>query len=124
MLPIETWTKFKLIHEPEWNGMSVSDICRKSGVSRKTFYKWKNRYSKYGMDGLKDLSRKPRSINSKITKELEETILDLRLNKRFGANRIRFRLKRLEISLSSRIIYKVLKRHGLNVLKCRIKKRK
>ncbi|MEM3085445.1 MAG: helix-turn-helix domain-containing protein [Nitrososphaerales archaeon] len=53
MLPIETWTRFKLIHEPEWTGMSVSDICRKYGVSRKTFYKWRNRYSKYGMEGLK-----------------------------------------------------------------------
>lgn len=124
MLPIETWTRFKLIHEPEWTGMSVSDVCRKYGISRKAFYKWKNRYSKQGMEGLKDLSRRPHNITSKVTEELEETILDLRLNKRFGANRIRFRLNRLGISLSSRTIYKVLKKHGLNVLKCRIKKRK
>ncbi len=123
MLPIETWTRFKLIHEPEWTGMSVSDICRKYEVSRKTFYKWKNRYSKNGMEGLKDLSRKPYSSKSKVTKEYEETILDLRLNKRFGPNRIRFRLNRLGISLSSRTIYKILKRHGLNVLKCRIKRK-
>ncbi len=123
MLPIETWTRFKLIHEPEWTGMSVSEICRKYGVSRKTFYKWKNRYSKHGMEGLKDLSRRPCNITGKITEEMEETILDLRLNKRFGANRIRFRLKRLGISLSSRTIYKTLKKHGLNVLKCRIRRR-
>jgi len=125
VLPIETWTRFKLIHEPEWTGMSVSDICSRYGVSRKTFYKWKNRYSKYGMEGLKDLSRRPHNIScSKTTDELEETILDIRLNKRFGPNRIRFRLKRIGISFSSRTIYKVLKKHGLNVLKCRIKKRK
>jgi len=125
VLLIETWTRFKLIHEHEWTGMSVIDVCRKYGVSRETFYKWRKRYSKDGMEGLKDLSRKPHNItSSKVTEELEETILDLRLNKRFGANRIRFRLKRLEISLSSRTIYKVLKRHGLNVLKCRIKKRR
>ncbi|MGB8936371.1 MAG: hypothetical protein WCC17_14845, partial [Candidatus Nitrosopolaris sp.] len=53
----------------------------------------------------------------------EETILDLRL-KRFGCNRIRFRLKRLGVYLSSRTIYKVLKRHCLNILKCKIKNRK
>jgi transposase len=123
VLPIETWTRFKLIHEPEWTGMSVSDICSKYGVSRKTFYKWKNRYSKNGMEGLKNLSRKPYSGKSKVTKEYEETILDLRLNKRFGPNRVRFRLNRLGISLSSRTIYKILKRHGLNVLKCRIKRK-
>jgi len=52
VLAIETWTRFKLIHEPGWTGMSVSDLCKKYGVSRETFYKWKNRYSKHGMEGL------------------------------------------------------------------------
>jgi hypothetical protein len=47
------------------------------------------------------------------------------LEKRFGCNRIRFRLKRVGVSLSSsRTIYKILKRHGLNVLNCKIKNRK
>ncbi len=51
--------------------------------------------------------------------------MDLRITKRFGCNRIRFRLKRLkEISLSTKIIYNVLKRHGLNILKCKIKNRR
>jgi hypothetical protein len=46
------------------------------------------------------------------------------LEKRFGCNRIRFRLKRVGVSLSSRTIYKILKRHGLNILNCKIKNRK
>ena len=51
--------------------------------------------------------------------------MDLRITKRFGCNRIRFRLKRLkEISLSTKTIYKILKRHGLNILKCKIKNRR
>jgi putative transposase len=51
--------------------------------------------------------------------------MDLRITKRFGCNRIRFKLKRLkEISLSTKTIYKVLKRHGLNILKCKIRNRK
>jgi transposase InsO family protein len=72
---------------------------------------------------LKDLSRRPHSIKTKVSKEIEEAILDLRL-KRFGCNRIRFRLKRLGISLSSRTIYKTLKKHSLHVLNCRIKNRR
>lgn len=71
---------------------------------------------------MKDLSRKPHHIKSKVTKKIEEAILDLRL-KTFGTSRIRFRLKRLGVSLSSRTIYKTLKKHSLNVLNCRIKKR-
>src|SRR5574342_195413 len=61
----------------------------------------------------------------KVTKEIEQEILDLRITKRFGCNRIRFRLQRLkEISLSTKTIYNVLKRHGLNILKCRLKNRR
>ena len=69
------------------------------------------------------MSRVPRTIKYKVDTATEETILDLRL-KRFGCNRIRFRLKRLGVYLSSRTIYKILKRHCLNILKCKIKNRK
>ena len=58
----------------------------------------------------------------KITSEIQETILDLRLSKRFGCNRIKFRLKRIiGLLLSTRTIYETLKRHGLNIVKCRAK---
>ena len=50
--------------------------------------------------------------------EVEEEIIDLRLTKLFGCNRIKFRLRRIiGLSLSTRTIYKILKRHGLNILK-------
>ncbi len=51
----------------------------------------------FGLDGLKDQSKRPHTIKSvKITEEQEEKIiLELRLNNnRFGPMRIRFRLKR------------------------------
>ena len=116
---IEINTRFNLIHEREWTGDTVSNICKRYGTSRKTYYKWNNRYKQKGIEGLLDVSKRPHKINyRKITSELEETILDLRLTKRFGCNRIKFRLKRIiGISLSTRTIYKILKRHGLNVLK-------
>jgi transposase len=92
-------------------------------VSRKTYYKWKNRYDNSGIDGLHDLSRVPYTIKYKVDTATEETILDLRL-KRFGCNRIMFRLKRLGVCLSTRTIYKILKRHSLNILKSKVKNRK
>jgi transposase len=105
------------------SGNTVTSICKEYDVSRKTYYKWKNRYNREGVAGLYDQSRAPRTIKYKVTQETEETIIDLRL-KRFGCNRIRFRLKRLGVFLSSRTIYKMLRRHGLNILKCKIKNRK
>ena len=43
-------------------------------------------------------------------------------SKRFGCSRIKFRLKRsIGLSLSTQSIYKILKRYGLNILKCKAK---
>ncbi|HEX7033766.1 MAG TPA: IS481 family transposase [Nitrososphaera sp.] len=116
--------RFNLIHEHERTGESITNICRKYGVSRKSYYKWKKRYLARGIDGLKDLSRRPHdTTKQKVTPELEQTILGLRLDSRFGTARIKFRLKRLGVSLSSRTVYKVLKRHGLNRLSCKLERK-
>ena len=115
-----------MIIEPERSGKSISDVCIAFGVSRATWYKWKRRYDTYGIDGLKNQSRKPHNIkNLKVTEELEKLVLELRLNNRFGPMRIRFRLKRkYGVSLGTKTIYNLLKRHKLNVLAVKLKKNK
>ena len=77
------------------------------------------------MEGLSNLSTRPHTIKyKKITPEIEDTILDLCLTKRFGCSRIKFRLKRIiGLSLSTQTIYKILKRHSLNILRCKTKAR-
>jgi len=101
-IQIEIERKYNLIHEKEWTDETVSIICKGYSVSRKSYYKWKNRYKQKGIDGQSDLSRRPHNIKyKKVTSEIQETILDLRLTKRFGCNRIKFRLKRtIGLSLS------------------------
>ena len=39
----------------EW--MSVSKICELSGMSRKTYYKWRKRYGEEGREGLSERRR-------------------------------------------------------------------
>ena len=114
-----------MIIEPERSGKSISDVCIAFGVSRATWYKWKRRYDTYGIDGLKNQSRKPHNIkNLKVTEELEKLVLELRLNNRFGPMRIRFRLKRkYGVSLGPKTIYNLLKRHKLNVLSVKLKRK-
>ena len=59
-----------MIIEPERTAKSISDICNTFGVSRQTWYKWKRRYNVYGIDGLKNRSKRPHNIkNVKITKD-------------------------------------------------------
>ncbi len=114
-----------MIIEPERSGKSISDVCIAFGVSRATWYKWKRRYDTYGIDGLKNQSRKPHNIkNLTVTEELEKLVLELRLNNRFGPMRIRFRLKRkYGVSLGTKTIYNLLKRHKLNVLAVKLKRK-
>ena len=114
-----------MIIEPERSGKSISDVCIAFGISRETWYKWKRRYDAYGVDGLKNQSRKPHNIkNVKVTEELEKLVLELRLNNRFGPMRIRFRLKRkYRVSLGTKTIYNLLKRHKLNVLAVKLKRK-
>ena len=115
-----------MIIEPERSGKTISDVCVAFGVSRETWYKWKRRYNTHGLDGLKNQSRRPHRIKQKkVTEELEKLILELRLNYRFGPMRIKYRFKRkYEVSLSTKTIYKFLKRHKLNVLSIKLIKRK
>ena len=114
-----------MIIEPERSGKSISDVCIAFGISRETWYKWKRRYDVYGVDGLKNQSRKPHNIkNVKVTEELEKLVLELRLNNRFGPMRIRFRLKRkYGVSLGTKTIYNLLKRHKLKCTGCQTKKK-
>lgn len=117
--------RYRMIIEPERLGKSISDVCIAFGISRETWYKWKRRYDVFGVDGLKNQSRKPHNIkNVKVTEELEKLVLELRLNNRFGPMRIRFRLKRkYGVSLGTKIIYNLLKRHKLNVLAVKLKRK-
>ncbi len=117
--------RYKMIIESERSGKTISDACTAYAVSRQTWYKWKKRYNVYGIDGLKNQSRKPHNIkNVKVTKDIEKIILELRLNNRFGPMRIRFRLKRkYGISLGTKTIYNILKRHNLNVLSVKLKRK-
>ena len=117
--------RYRMIIEPERSGKTVSDVCIAFGVSRETWYKWKRRYDTSGLDGLKNQSRKPHNIKYvKVTGELEKIILELRLNSRFGPRRIKFRLKRkYGVSLGTKTIYNLLKKHKLNVLSVKLKRK-
>jgi len=122
---VDIENRYRMIIEPERSGKTKSDVCIAFGVSRETWYKWKRRYDAYGIDGLKDQSRKPHNIkNVKVTEELEKLVLELRLNNRFGPMRIRFRLKRkYGVSIGTKTIYNLLKIHKLNVLSVKLKRK-
>ena len=58
--------------------LSVSELCRHYGISRKTAYKWISRYHDAGTSGLQDRSRKPRSCPHQTEPGLVEALLEAR----------------------------------------------
>jgi putative transposase len=57
---------------------SMTEACRRSGVSRKTGYKIWKRWLSRGMDGLRDQSRRPHTSPARTPRFVEELIIDLR----------------------------------------------
>lgn len=79
----------------EQPGVSMTEACRLSGISRKTGYKWYARYLEKGEDGLDERSRKPLRNPSKLTEEALLRIVGVRVeHKHWGADKIRAVLRR------------------------------
>lgn len=96
---------------------NVARICRRFGISPKTFYKWKRRHTEHGDAGLADRPRTPRRSPRATPRDVVSKILYLRQHYHFGPGRIAAYLRRfhrLEIAGSS--VHRILKRQGLNRL--------
>lgn len=59
-------------------GANVSAVCRELGVSRKTGYKWLERYRTQGRAGLADMSRRPHRSMHATDGEVVLRVLELR----------------------------------------------
>ena len=73
----------KILAQAYWLGTtSMSELCKQFGISRKTAYKWCDRYKKLGDNGLKDLSKSPRNPNKLYSNEVIHMAIDMKLKKR------------------------------------------
>ncbi|MCB9613930.1 MAG: IS481 family transposase [Sandaracinus sp.] len=97
-------------------GANVSAICRDLGVSRKTAYKWLERYRTHGRAGLADGSRRPHRSMHRIDGEVVLRVLELRREyPRWGPKKLVAMLKRdarLEAP-SVRTVARILERAGM-----------
>jgi transposase len=90
---------------------NAAATCRYFGISRQTFYKWINRYNKYGEIGLYDRSNKPKTSPRATSKEVVSKVLYLRQNYHFGAGRISYYLERYhQIKIATSTVHEILKR--------------
>jgi transposase len=60
------------------DGLSVSQVAEKVGVSRQTLHTWLARYEAQGLDGLADRSHRPVSCPHQMQAAVEAVLLELR----------------------------------------------
>jgi transposase InsO family protein len=97
---------------------TFGELCARYDVSRKTGYKWLDRYELIGPRGLEDLSRRPHSSPSATPLPVVEQLLALRRSHpSWGAKKLLRVLQRRGVSeLPGRsACCDILKRHGLVV---------
>jgi transposase InsO family protein len=95
---------------------SMSVLCRRFGISRKTGYKWLARFKQGSTLALTDRSRRPHGSPSRCDEELERKVVELRRqHQAWGGRKIKRRLENLgETKLcSAGTITAILRRHHL-----------
>ena len=95
--------------------ISFSELCRRFGVSRKTGYKFFDRYIEEGPNGLCDRSRRPRNSPNATDSEVEQLILELRdKHPVWGGRKLKRRLEDMGYTgvPSPSTITEILRRNG------------
>lgn len=120
----EMLQKIEFITEWRSGNYSIAELCRQFGISRPTAYKYIDRYGRKGLEGLKELSRKPLSHSKRTSSQIENGVVAYRKkHPRWGAEKI-WRLLENDFpkdsipSLST--VNRIIKRNDLITVKKRI----
>jgi len=96
---------------------NVARVCRRFWMSRKSFYKWKQRHAEHGDAGLCDRPRTPQRSPRDTPRDVVDKILYLRQRYHFGAARIASYLDRFHgLAIARSSTHRILKRHGMHRL--------
>jgi putative transposase len=98
-------------------GRNAARTCRRFGISRQTFYRWKRRFDRHDLATLEERSHRPRKVRMPTwTAELAERVLSLRKQyPRWGKDQLVVLLHREQHWVSTSMVGRILvdlKRRG------------
>lgn len=112
--PVDLRMRFLVDRE---RGFGVSELVAEYGISRKTAYKWMERFAEAGAGGLEDRSHAAHVVANRTPAFIEEMVLQVRAkHASWGPKKILRNLHRTQegLALPSRsTVAEILKRHGL-----------
>jgi transposase len=98
--------------------MSVSEACRLFGIHRSTFYVWKRRSERHGLEILRPRERRRPRLPNQLSPFVEERIVAFALgHPGYGPRQVASELRRERwggIVVSHNGVWRCLRRHGLN----------
>ena len=97
-------------------GLSVSQVAGKVGVSRQTLHSWLARYEANGLEGLVDRSHRPVSWSHQMLAAVEAALLELRRSRPcWGPRRLVFELAKRKVAPvpSESAVYRAQLRAGM-----------
>lgn len=98
------------------DGLSISQVASKVGVSRQTLHSWLARYEAEGLEGLKDRSHRPSRCPHQMPAAVEAAVLELRRSRPYwGPRRLVFELAKRDVVPvpSESAVYRALLRAGM-----------
>jgi putative transposase len=103
-----------MISEYVSGDFSIAEVARRRGVSRKTVYKWIERYEREPTQGLQDASRAPHHHPNAISPQIEAAILAWKAKRPlWGAPKIHSKLTGMANCPAESTVSNVLRRQGL-----------
>ena len=107
--------KMTLLFAVENSGFKIREALKKLDVPKTTYYRWRAKHKRFGVEGLKDKKPIPKKQWNAIRPEEEIRILDIADEfPEFSAREISFYITDNEsFTVSESTVYRVLKRSGL-----------
>lgn len=116
----ERWRFIEDWKSEDWN---LSELCDSYGITRKTGYKWIQRYEQGGRAGLENQSRAAHQHSNAVSERMQERVLEIKeSHPSWGAPKIRAKLVREQSSESvpaESTVGEILRRSGLTVARKR-----
>jgi putative transposase len=100
-----------------FNGRNAAHTCRRFGICRQTFYRWKRRFDRHDLTTLEGRSHRPHRVRKPTwSGQLAERVLSLRKQyPRWGKDKLVVLLRREQCSVSISMVGRILadlKRRG------------
>lgn len=105
--------RLAFVHQVATLRVPMSRACVQFGISRKTGYKWLQRFQMQPTGPLLEQSRRPKNSPARASDEQEQRVLEVRRQYGWGARKIHAYLTNQGTALPSlRTVHQILVRHG------------